>query len=77
MTKISDAAYEVVELERRSGLLVLWQKLQRRRGLARARRELMALDDRSLADIGIARRDIKGIFWNSSRRDDASLGSHT
>jgi uncharacterized protein YjiS (DUF1127 family) len=43
-----------------------------RLALARTRRQLMALDDRMLQDIGLARTDIKGNFWEVSRRNRAA-----
>jgi uncharacterized protein YjiS (DUF1127 family) len=43
--------------------LVVLRRIGRRVSLARTRRQLRALDDRMLADIGIARSDINGNFW--------------
>jgi uncharacterized protein YjiS (DUF1127 family) len=43
--------------------LVVSRRIGRRVSLARTRRQLRALDDRMLADIGIARSDINGNFW--------------
>lgn len=52
-------------------LQLILRKISRRFSLARARRQLMALDDRMLKDIGLTRPDIKGNFWDSSRRNRA------
>jgi uncharacterized protein YjiS (DUF1127 family) len=39
-----------------------WLKIQRASGAARARRELYALNDRLLKDIGLRRSDIDSLF---------------
>jgi uncharacterized protein YjiS (DUF1127 family) len=52
-----------LRFEPRSWPLFILRRIGRRISLARTRRQLRALDDRMLDDIGIARSDINGNFW--------------
>jgi uncharacterized protein YjiS (DUF1127 family) len=68
MVKSSSIGFIAVLTRPATALSELSNLLRRRRSIARARRQLLAMDERQLRDIGLTRADAYGDFMAIGRR---------
>jgi uncharacterized protein YjiS (DUF1127 family) len=74
MAKTSSIGFIAMLARPALALVELSKLLQRRRAIARARRQLLAMDERQLRDIGLTRADAYGDFMTIGRTRSQSHG---